>query len=248
MMSSPIVSVSFRPRRFEFTRKGAIRICMAVSASMTHRDWSGRRLSRESGLADGTISRYMSAKVVEPSEKVLRTLAKFVYKVVSIDGEEVKLDTSQVYEDWEEFAYLGTADYEAGLAMGASQVSDLAFGDTASRSYLNGLTNSNNRQGMVDLEEIGHGSGALARLIRAEMQARGLNPDQEPDFLDFVRWFPSVHQADIDYIRSLIAGRIDRANADYIPGLAFALRNFTGCDRYTQELLADLNNHIHSVP
>jgi hypothetical protein len=122
-----------------YTPAGIKRISKAIQATLGQRSWSERdltraiqrKLDREEDTsfkaAHGTINRYAAGLIKNPQDRVLREIAPFIYRVVAINGDEVFLDTSRTYDDWREFARIGTNNFVEGLpgeVMSTSPIAD----------------------------------------------------------------------------------------------------------------------------
>lgn len=250
-MKRPTTIVSIES--FEYTPPGIQRLCKVAQATLKHRGWSGRDLARavqarlkeinqqriDQGLHElkfkashGAIARYINGTVREPNDDVISAIAPFMFRVISIEREHIHLDVSRTYDDWREFARIGTADYveSANLPMHSVVAKPKNLGSRKSRKPM-----TENR-----------GAGAVGRLIRSEMIGKGLDPLNESDFRDFARFFPSVEDEDISYVRDVVQGHIPYVDDDYLAGIAFALLGFTGDGQYTTEYVAAINsNHDH---
>lgn len=129
-----IVSV-VKLNSLKYTPEGIQRLKKVVQASLRQRRWTVRKFTAEvqkhiseinqqrksrgeppfeSKGSHTTINRYVSLDVEARrlSDEVLQAMAPFIYRVLSINGDEIVLDTSVTYaEDWIQFARLATNDF-----------------------------------------------------------------------------------------------------------------------------------------
>lgn len=246
VMNKSVVSVNVE--LLEYSPTGIERLRKVIQATLRLRRWSERDLTRavqahlqelnaalraggreelKLKASHGTINRYANGSVRHPQDDVMEAIAPFIFRVIAINGDRVELDTSRTYsDDWREFAYIGTSFYEE-----------------ASQENTKGKRQHPGR-GRNMFEGVGKGSGAVGRLIRAVMQAKGLDPVAH--FREFSRFFPSVEEADIEHLRAIVAGEADYVTRDLLGAVGFALRAFTDDDRYTTDYVDELNNHFNN--
>jgi len=239
-----LVSVNLAIDEFDYTRQGVERLSKAIRASIKVRGWTERKLRLEIqersknlkqpdlSLSASTVNRYVRTPptIEHPQTKALKAFAPFVYQVVSIQGDDIQLDVSCTYEDnWRAFARIGTVDFENSAMLRTRK-------PPASDDNRN-----SGKESFMNQDDIGRGAGAVGRLIRAEMADRNLDPQTERDFREFVRFFPANHETEVEAVRAIVLGRVEYVNDDLIGFIALALRSFTENERYTTDLLLQIN-------
>ncbi|MBD1995180.1 hypothetical protein H6G00_00870 [Leptolyngbya sp. FACHB-541] len=112
-----IVAVDVSEAQITYTPEGIQRLAKAIKATLKLRGWSERELHRQmqaagSTIALGTVNRYAKGRPINPKNEVLREIAPFIYRVVSIDGDSVEVDPSRTYaDDWIAFAKIGSTEF-----------------------------------------------------------------------------------------------------------------------------------------
>ncbi len=258
MQTMNVVSVNIGAEPTGYTREGIERMAKAIRASIKVREWTERKLrleiqqrakdlgQPELHLSGSTLNRYAGSPptIKQPKAEALKAIAPFVFRVIAINGDDIQLDLDHTYEDdWREFARIGTADFEKSATLRTQMPPSRYHNQTPGWEQA------------MDLDAIGRGSGAVGRLIRAEMSERNLDPTTEEGFREFLSHFPANDEADVAELRDVVQGQIAFVDDRIIGYVAKALRMFTGNKRYTVEVLANLNTpngttngHTHSTP
>ena len=93
--------------------------------------------------------------------------------------------------------------------------------------------------GEMNFEQVGQGAGAIGRLIRAVIEARGGDPS---DLTEFIGCLPTNAPEKIAHIKAVAAGEIAYADDGLLAAIAWSLYELTGQDEsYTAQLLRRIN-------
>lgn len=105
---------SISPRRY--TPSGLERLSLALKATIFHKGYSERSLARLADVSHVTVNKYCRGNIYEPDQNVIKALAPFVCKVISVSDAGIEIDPTRTYkDDWESLDKLATADYEKVL-------------------------------------------------------------------------------------------------------------------------------------
>ncbi len=96
----------------KYTVEGIARLSFTIKAAMKYRGWSERKLASHAGVSHVTINKYVRANIHEPQPDILRAIAPFIFKVTSIDVENIELNSEETYDDdWQALEKIATANF-----------------------------------------------------------------------------------------------------------------------------------------
>lgn len=96
----------------KYTVEGISRLAFALKASMKLRGWSERKLAGAAGISHVTVNKYARGNIHEPQSEILKALSPFIFRVVSIDLENIEIYADETYgEDWQALEKIATSEY-----------------------------------------------------------------------------------------------------------------------------------------
>lgn len=110
-----MTKVSFHKSEMDgnrYTVEGISRLAFTIKATMKHRGWSERKLASQAGVSHVTVNKYVRANIHEPQSEILKALAHYIYKVSSINQDQIEIYADEIYgDDWQALEKIATADY-----------------------------------------------------------------------------------------------------------------------------------------
>jgi transcriptional regulator with XRE-family HTH domain len=95
-----------------YTPESLERLSLAIRATLLHDRVSERELAELASISHNALNKYVRGLVREPQRKVLEAIAPHLYRVKSVDKDQVVIDFSQKYGDeWRELDVIASTDY-----------------------------------------------------------------------------------------------------------------------------------------
>jgi transcriptional regulator with XRE-family HTH domain len=95
-----------------YTAESLERLSLAIRATLLHDRVSEREFAELASVSHNALNKYVRGLVREPQRKVLEAIAPHIYRVTSVDKDQVVIDPSQKYGDhWRELDVIASVDY-----------------------------------------------------------------------------------------------------------------------------------------
>jgi len=109
-----------------YTVEGINRLAFTIKASMKQRGWSERKLALQAGVSHVTVNKYVRANIHEPQPEILKALAHYIYRVSSIDREQIEIYADETYgNDWLALDKIATIDYNQSIDPDLPRVAEI---------------------------------------------------------------------------------------------------------------------------
>jgi transcriptional regulator with XRE-family HTH domain len=97
----------------KYTPSGIERLSLAIKATVFHKGYSQRQLAELANVSHVTINKYIRGNIYAPDQAIIRAIAPFICKVLTIRKDGVEIDPDHTYgEDWHALDKLATDEYE----------------------------------------------------------------------------------------------------------------------------------------
>ncbi len=124
-----MTKVSFHKSEMDgnrYTVEGINRLAFTIKASMKQRGWSERKLALQAGVSHVTVNKYVRANIHEPQPEILKALAHYIYRVSSIDREQIEIYADETYgNDWLALDKIATIDYNQSIDPDLPRVAEI---------------------------------------------------------------------------------------------------------------------------
>ena len=90
--------INDEPKRISLTKQQAKKLGDVIVAALQVSNLSDRQLAQMAGITKDTFSRLKRGDTLEPERTTLEKLAPYLFRVVSLEGRKITLDTSETYE------------------------------------------------------------------------------------------------------------------------------------------------------